>query len=305
MVNQFIGPSLNLAHVAQLKARALVSSNRGADSLEECLLLLKLADLRAFPTLIEHLVRTTKITLLMPVLYEAVSQHVWSDAQLAAIEQRLAVYDLLGDLRQCFEAETLFSRGLNDGVQSGKVSAETFAAMFSPLNFSSRSSVEKALPMWIPKTLSNILCSGALDAAVQRVGVLSNRFDLRLRDRTGPIDLHWGPLNPIAGLISSALDGVLKKTARVQSLVNIARVAIALERHRLKHGSLPPTLEELVPAFLSAIPNEVFDGAPLHYVLRNDGQAFTLYSTGWKGTDDGGATDYSKLDQTNWTWGSP
>ena len=86
---------------------------------------------------------------------------------------------------------------------------------------------------------------------------------------------------------------------------NIARVAIALERHRLKHGSFPPSLEELVPGFLPVIPKEVFDGAPLHYVLRNEGQSFTLYSTGWKGTDDGGAADYTKLDQTNWIWVSP
>ena len=56
---------------------------------------------------------------------------------------------------------------------------------------------------------------------------------------------------------------------------------------------------------LRYIPAEVFDGAPLHYLLKENAQGFMLYSTGWKGTDDGGAMDYSKPDQTNWTWSTP
>ena len=88
-------------------------------------------------------------------------------------------------------------------------------------------------------------------------------------------------------------------------MINIARVAIALERHRLKHGTFPSTLKELAPAYLPAIPVEVFDGAPLHYTPKANGEGFTLYSTGWKGTDDGGVMDNTKPNETNWTWATP
>jgi hypothetical protein len=155
------------------------------------------------------------------------------------------------------------------------------------------------------KSILNIVGSAILDSLVQYGNVLETEVHHNLRSHVNPPDPQWGPLNGLALTGATAFSGIIKATARGQTLLNIARVAIALERHRLRHRSFPPTLDARAPDFLPSIPTEVLDGAPLHYALKDDKQGFTLYSPVWKGTDDGGAMDYSKPDATNWTWSSP
>ncbi|MBN2132293.1 MAG: hypothetical protein JW741_22520 [Sedimentisphaerales bacterium] len=65
-----------------------------------------------------------------------------------------------------------------------------------------------------------------------------------------------------------------------------ARVAVALERHRLATGDLPEKLSDLVPAYLPAIPQDPFDGKPLRYKQLDAG--FVVYSIGPDRQDDGG-----------------
>jgi hypothetical protein len=300
--NPMLNPLMNLASIAQLKARAYVSANQGSEALEECLLLSKIADFRAFPTLLEYLVRATEICLLMPAVFEGISSHVWSDAQLAVLEKRLAEYEMLGELRKTLGSEMLFSKEFNDFLHSGASMADPAALM---LVGNERRGVESFLVGTFPKTAGNVLCSTGIKSAVHYVELLSASGRGNLRAALRPPDFHWGPLNPFAGIISPALTGVLKNAARTQSLINIARVAIALERHHLKQGRFPPVLSDLVPFFLPAVPVEVFDGEPLKYRLKDNAQGFILYSTGWKGTDDGGQMDYSKPNETNWVWSSP
>lgn len=67
----------------------------------------------------------------------------------------------------------------------------------------------------------------------------------------------------------------------------MAIAAIALKRYQLRHGKLPPSLDALVPEFLSAVPLDYMDGKPLRYRLNPDG-TFVLYSVGFDGQDHGG-----------------
>ncbi len=62
------------------------------------------------------------------------------------------------------------------------------------------------------------------------------------------------------------------------------RAAMAIARYRRKHGSLPPTLEALVPEFLDIVPRDPFDaGRPLGY----DVDQGTLHTVGADGTFSG------------------
>jgi hypothetical protein len=49
---------------------------------------------------------------------------------------------------------------------------------------------------------------------------------------------------------------------------------------------LPNTLEETVPAYMPAVPEDPFTGRPLKYLV--DGTRFVVYSPGPDGKDDGG-----------------
>jgi hypothetical protein len=77
---------------------------------------------------------------------------------------------------------------------------------------------------------------------------------------------------------------------RIMSLEAARRiviVAIALKRYQLQHGTWPVDLKTLVPDFLSEVPRDPVDGLPLRYRANADG-AFTLYSVGFDGVDNGG-----------------
>lgn len=64
----------------------------------------------------------------------------------------------------------------------------------------------------------------------------------------------------------------------VQAELDCARTALAVERFRLKHNVWPRMLTELVPSFLSEIPNDPYDGKPLRYGPTKDG--VVVYSVG-------------------------
>src|SRR5208283_2844567 len=99
------------------------------------------------------------------------------------------------------------------------------------------------------------------------------------------------------------------KFALIQSQVDLARTACALERFRLAHGNYPETLDALPPQFITALPHDLINGQPLHYRRTDDGR-FVLYSVGWDEKDDGGQTAFTKsgsVDRNNgdWVWRYP
>lgn len=66
-----------------------------------------------------------------------------------------------------------------------------------------------------------------------------------------------------------------------------ATAAIAVRRYQLAHaGATPDRLSDLVPQYLTAVPRDPFGGGELRY--RRDPDAFTVYSVGLDGKDDGG-----------------
>ena len=70
------------------------------------------------------------------------------------------------------------------------------------------------------------------------------------------------------------------------------RVVIAAARYRRKYGSLPPTLETLVPEFLAEVPHDPFDRSrPLGYDLEQG----TIHTVGAKGAFHGKIPRYGGL----------
>jgi hypothetical protein len=82
-------------------------------------------------------------------------------------------------------------------------------------------------------------------------------------------------------------EGLLGIAAEAEARRRILIAAIALERHRGRHGGYPKALQELVPELLQTPPVDFMDGKPLRYQLTDDGH-FVLYSVGLDCVDDGG-----------------
>ncbi len=69
---------------------------------------------------------------------------------------------------------------------------------------------------------------------------------------------------------------------------------LALQSYKLDHGTYPPTLLELVPGYLKAVPTDPFAlSLPLRY--RQVGAKYLLYSIGPDGKEDGGKAIFDKF----------
>jgi hypothetical protein len=115
------------------------------------------------------------------------------------------------------------------------------------------------------------------------------------------------PYNMLSHMLLPAVSSVLPKTARTQTVIQQTVIACALERYYRAHQQYPDKLQQLVPQYLSAVPRDVMDGAPLRYRRENDG-SYLLYSVGWNLVDDGGTvvrtgkTQVISPKEGDWIW---
>ena len=115
----------------------------------------------------------------------------------------------------------------------------------------------------------------------------------------------------LSSQIIPAMESMHKKLANAETVRRLTYTAIALHRHRLKHGKFPESLGALVPEYLAEVPRDFMDGQPLRYQLQPDGQ-FRLWSVGDDFKDDGGdptpvgvtssSDPYSWLKGRDWVW---
>ena len=81
-------------------------------------------------------------------------------------------------------------------------------------------------------------------------------------------------------------EGVIRDAMRLTQ-IRSALAAVAVERFRRdRSGVFPNTLEETVPTYMPAVPEDPFTGRPLRYLV--DATRFVVYSPGPDGTDDRG-----------------
>jgi len=73
---------------------------------------------------------------------------------------------------------------------------------------------------------------------------------------------------------------------RKLALTRAAQAVLAITRYRQEHGAVPASLHALVPAYLSAVPQDPFTGRDLLYVA--DGSRIVVYSSGADAEDNGG-----------------
>jgi hypothetical protein len=87
---------------------------------------------------------------------------------------------------------------------------------------------------------------------------------------------------------------------RHQTWINEARLAIALERFRMRNDRLPDALSALVPDYLDALPPDIVTGEPLRY-RRLTEDHFLIWSVGWNEVDEDGAVGDGQ-DVGDWVW---
>jgi len=299
------------SQVLQLRAVAELQNGQSDKALADVKLMLRLIDsAHTEPFLISHLVRIAMLNITLQPVWEGLQEHKWSDAQLAELDQELAMLDFLVDYEFSMRGERVLSmanieyvrrarnfNAISDGDDSTpEVAKVAFHLIPSSVFYQNELAIARGHQEWL-LPIANV---ERHSVSPEMTRLASTNFD---REFT-----HWSPNNLLARMMLPALESAVKKYACAQSWVDMSRVACALERYRLAQGEYPETLDALSARFIEAIPHDVIGGQPLKYHRKDNGQ-FALYSVGWNGTDDGGTVvlrttlkltiDY---DEGDWVW---
>ncbi len=127
---------------------------------------------------------------------------------------------------------------------------------------------------------------------LRQVAADRGRFEaIALNGNIGVADILLVRKYLLAPALVPSLELCLVEAARTCAALRAARTALAVESFRLKHKRPPDKLDDLVPDFIEAIPDDPFDGKPLRYKKLDKG--YVVYSIGENKVDDGGVFDPS------------
>lgn len=274
------------------------------------------------PLLISELVRISIWQIGLNTVWEGLSRHCWSDAQLSVLQTDLERPDFIAGLMLAFHGERAFANEMLLKTIAKPDIVKIILAMSGDPKTSNGNSwlmnqfLRFVTSGWIYQNMLTInrfydaTVFSATDPAALRT--LSTRFQAeaaRLKESAFSRRFGIPVLNPykmLAAILLPSLDPVTTRLFYAQVSVDEGVIACALERYRLANGKYPATLESLVPIYVKTLPQDAATGKPLHYRLKDDG-SFLLYSTGADQKDDGGKVATKPngavdINQGDWVW---
>lgn len=289
---------------AQAQARLLLSDSEGAaDDVE---LILNLAERSREPRiLIAQLLRISMVMLAIQTVATGIEQEGWSDEELVAFQEAFGAMNLVEDLRVSLRGERVVSLATMKSV-----TAKAFTAV-DGIGLSDESAGLRAVVVTWPLRPEGLfdedrasmvdLTQRILDGVEEPETWPSEESALKteVRERKGNFVEFFR--TPLTNQLTESLFGVAKRTLFAQQLVELAGVACALERFRLREGVLPVDLAELVPDFLPEVPTDLMSGDWVRY-RRGPGGDFALYALGWNCLDDGGDGKGLFGSGKDWVW---
>ena len=257
-----------------LVACAQDNRNRAVESVHATLALAQSLDC---PLLISRLVQIAIRALACRNTEQVVNRVTLTDGQLQTLAQWLEAYTDEAGYRQALIGERcfgLYSFRTPGGISSDMGGGKILSTVLVPL---------KIFGLHDRDMLSYVnLTQDYIDA-----------LDLPRGERLAACEAITADFNSgkRGGLLTKILMPALLRTYQIETRhvadLRVARTALAVQRYRLAQGKLPQALDELVPAYLDAVPTDPFGGQALRYSLRAKG--YVVYSIGEDGTDDGGA----------------
>ena len=258
--------------------------------------------LRTEPFLISQLVRIAILEINFQTYWEGQVNRQWSAEQLTAFQETFQSIDLLAGMESAIRAERnminhWFTSVAQEGIQTqGLVDELNSSLGFFPAFFFYGNQYQ------INRILTEIILPG-IDVSNHRLNV--HQFK-KMEEEMLDLKSSFLPFrHAIALMMLPGLDKYALKVSQTQAALDQSAIVAALERYRLAEGSYPEKLAALMPKFIAKIPGDLFHEQGLVYRINED-NSFTLYSTGYNGTDDNGeffiggeSIDFAKGD---WPW---
>jgi len=260
--------------------------------------------LRQEPTLIYQLVSSMYLKNGVDALRIGIRNQIWTESQLERFNRELADINLaeraLKSLRMESAVFTLTMTNLIEEVKSGKDQPEyPFLKNFRKAN--------PVLEAWQKDNIrkfSEILQSGCLSDS--EGNPLYSEFSDNTED-TRAEELFESPfpvkLRYLVALTAMpAYNGLLLRLKRDQFHADCARIAIAVERYRLKYGNLPESLKDssLAPFLHNKKLDDPYSEKTLNFERLSDSN-YLIYSVGPNGIDESGK-HHRDRDKGDWVW---
>jgi hypothetical protein len=285
--------------------------------LSDIKLALRLAEsIHSEPSRISLDARRAMVTLTLQPIWEGLVQHRWTNDQLTELDSELARLDFLSDIYHAVRAECAANLKVIDYCRVTH-NADIVPFGYEPEDHDFRTRLDSLYYHSFPEGWYYL---GEVDYARVSVWSVFSAVDLRRRVAASEYyGVYTEDGRRFFGFASMKApwffyvpilfpDVKMRNYARVQTGVDCARIAIALERYHHVHGEYPETLDAVAPLYPGKIPHDVVNGQPLHYRRTVDGN-FLLYSVGWNRTDDGGVpakdnpfTSFVQPETGDWVW---
>ena len=257
--------------------------------------------LRTEPFLISQLVRIAILEINFQTFWEGQVNHQWSAEQLTAFQETFQTIDLLAGMESAIRAERNMINHWFTSVAQGGTQAQGFDELNSSLDYVP-AFIFYSNQYQINRILTEIILPG-IDVSNHRLNV--HQFKKMEEEMLDLKSSFLSFRHAIALMMLPGLDKYALKVSQTQAALDQSAIVAALERYRLAEGSYPEKLAALMPKFIAKIPGDLFHDQGLVYRINED-NSFTLYSTGYNGTDDNGeffiggeSIDFAKGD---WPW---
>jgi hypothetical protein len=293
-----------LEKILALRASAELNLHRSDDAFADVQLGFRLIQaIQDEPILIGGLVRLSMICVLIQPIWEGIASHQWTEQQLKKMQAQLQQMDFLSDftksirmeranmiamLTQFSERHDLMELYLRSEIATGEKPSPKFGYFLNG---------------WFCQNM--VIESRCFQEMILSVDEKNQRVDVKraIRNKDYVESLRPSPLTLLAKLALPVFSQVVPKYFHTQTYLNEAVVACAIERHRLAHGTLPATLDDL---HMTGLPHDIINGEPLHYRVTGE-DSYLLYSVGWNEKDDGGKIVPKKngtpdSEQGDWVW---
>jgi len=304
-----------------LRALAELEAAQPEKALADVKLALRCCDaVRDEPFLMSQLVRISCQELLMQPIWQGLARHEWSHRQIADLQAQLGKQDYLADYHRAMRGEL-----------AAKISALEFWRRHRDIrnldichNFfvvSPTENPELAVTAWFllapdgwfhwtELSFAQMFQHWNFPAVDLPQRLVLPHANARLAEGSRREMRKSSVFNPLVRLFYPSLELLNRRFVVIQSGLDLARVACALERYRLAQGQYPDALAFLSPGLIEQVPHDLINGKPFHYRRREDGQ-FVLYSVGWNEKDGGGEivlnpkTGKVDRDRGDWVWKYP
>jgi hypothetical protein len=310
-----LGSLKSCAQVLRLRAISELASDQTENAIADIKLALYLAEsTHSEPVAISHEFRMAIVNLAIQPVWEGMVQHKWSKRQLTELDEQLSKLDFLNDYEFVLRSQRAMAVAMIEDLRkthNAGIVANQWGYEDDELDFRQRLSLlyYHSFPTgWYYQNEMNI-CRDITTWGISLVNTSDRVINRGLCNETGGIcpPLRTTPYNKLEGMLFPSMP--VRQYARIQTSVDLARLACALERYRQVHGDYPETLDVVAPQFIGKIPHDIINGQPLHYRRTEDGN-FLLYSVGWNGKDDGGVPAKDGVfnfpeKEGDWVWPFP